>query len=79
MSVMDFNFGRNENNVEFVGGEGGRLKHVASLLAKPQSFMHKMFARCPVALFKEILAHFPLISENGRLLSVIQRKLQWGR
>ena len=64
MTVEDFSFGLDENNVEYVEFiENPTKTRQSGLSAKPRSFLPKMFAtgdeRCPVTIFKEFLSRRP--------------------
>lgn len=64
MTVEDFRFGLDENNMESVKfNEHPTKTRQSGPSAKPQSFRSKIFATedylCPVAIFKEFLCHRP--------------------
>ena len=64
MTVEDFSFGLDENNVECVEFiENPTKTRQSGLSAKPRSFLPTMFAtgdeRCPVIIFKEFLSRRP--------------------
>ena len=73
MTVEDFSFGLDENNVEYLEFIENRTKtHQSGLSAKSQSFLPKMFATgdegCPITMLKEFLSrHPPEIQTTGPL------------